>query len=316
MSKNLSVGCVLFVAAMTLPAQEEKRLTARELFYTPVADTKPAAAAKKPTPSPPPTRSEPPTRAAAPKSPKPAGSGASPVPDPGEPAYRAQAPSSQGTTEPAVLRVSSDREIVGPPLALRYSLLRMNGEDKYVEVDPETVFRSGDKIKVAVESNDTAYLYIAHQGSSSTWTPLFPNEDTEAGDNRVRRNRRYLVPNGGRFSFEGQPGTERVVIVLTREPVSDFEKLIYDLSKGDRRPSPAGAPSPDRAPKTLIASNQIDNGVVDRVRQKLISRDLVYERVTEDKSKSSGKSENAMYVAIPDQTAKARLLVDLALKHQ
>lgn len=318
MTGNLKIGFWLLLAAAIAPAQETKRLTARELFYTPVTDAKPAAAAaaapKKP--ATPPVAKEP-SRVATAKSQSRPATGTTPVKDPGEPAYRAsQTRPAVDSTEPAVLRVSSEREIVGPPLALRYSLLRMNSDGEYVEVDPETVFRSGDKIRVAVETNDSAYLYIAHQGSSNSWAPLFPNEDTEAGDNRVRRNRRYMVPGTGRFYFDEQPGNERMMIVLSREPVADLEKLIYDLSKGGSgRTSPAATPGTDRAQKMLIASNRIDNSVVDRVRSQLISRDLVYERVA-DKPAPSGKSEKAMYIAIPDQTAKARLVVDLNLKHQ
>ena len=315
MSIVLRFGCGLLVAAAIAPGQEQKRLTARELFYTPVTETRPAAAPKKSTSTP--VAKEEPARAAATKpQPKPPRSSTTPVRDPGEPAYRASEKAAKDGVEPAVVRVSTETEIVGPPLALRYSLLRMNADGEYVEVDPETVFRSGDKIKVAVESNDTGYLYIAHQGSSSSWMPLFPNQDTEAGDNRVRRNRRYVVPGTGRFYFDEQPGNERIMIVLTREPVTDLEKLIYDLNKGSRAPSPARTPAANTAPKLLIASNGIDNSVVDRVRSQMLSRDLVYERVTEDKAKTSGRSEKAMYVAVPDQTAKARLVVDLNLKHQ
>ena len=62
---------------------------------------------------------------------------------------------------------------------------------RYDEVDTDTVFKSGDKIRVSVESNDNGHLYIVQQGSSKTWNLLFPNEDTEQGSNRIQRNREY-----------------------------------------------------------------------------------------------------------------------------
>jgi hypothetical protein len=46
----------------------------------------------------------------------------------------------------------------------------------------------------------------------------------------------------------------------------------------------------------------------------MLSRDLVFEKV--DDKTSGDTKEKAMYVATQNQSADARLVVDLALKHQ
>ena len=75
-------------------------------------------------------------------------------------------------------------------------------DGRYDEVDTDSVFRSGDKIRVSVESNDNGYLYIVQQGSSKTWNLLFPNADTEHGSNRIERHREIEIPGGARFTFD------------------------------------------------------------------------------------------------------------------
>jgi hypothetical protein len=280
-----------FVAAVAsvapLLAQTERKMTARELFYTPVvdvkSDTKPQAA----------------------KPPKPVKS----RPEPAAP----KAPTETAKTQPAppVDNVSHQEYT---PLALRYSLLKSASGDDYNEVNVDTVFRSGDKLKVAVEANDASYLYIVQQGSSKTWNLLFPNTEVEAGSNRVERNHKYVIPSQHRFVFDEQPGTERMFIVLSRRPEPDLEKLIYDLSQaGGEAASPASTPSAAPEKKMLLASARpIDDAVVNRLRSQLVSRDLVFEKVDE----SAGKKEKAMYVASKDRSGKARLVVDVNLKHR
>ncbi len=72
------------------------------------------------------------------------------------------------------------------PLGVRYTILKREGADS-VEVAPDAVFRSGDRIRLRVEVNGSGYLYIVHRGSSGVWKPLFPSPETAGGDNRVER---------------------------------------------------------------------------------------------------------------------------------
>jgi hypothetical protein len=306
MLNSLRVALAVLISTAAVCAQNEKKLTARELFYSPVTEAKPAPAAAKPA-SPKPAQIAKKQQTQPPKT----------APDRTEPVYQAKQRSETTRTDTpstnVVQKVSNGSDVTGPPLALRYSLLKQNSDGEYVEVDPETVFRSGDRLKVSVEANDAAHLYIVQQGSSKAWNVLFPNEDTTHGDNRVDRNRRVTIPGGGRFTFDDQAGTERLFIVLSRTAESDLEKIIYDLSR--KQASPASTPAEETRPKMMLAQSRIDDSVVNRLRGHMIARDLVFEKV-DDKPAPSGKPEKAMYYATQDRSSRARIVVDLNLRHQ
>jgi hypothetical protein len=296
---------ILLTVISIASGQNERKLTARELFYTPVSEVK--------------------SPAAAPKTTVPKQASATPKPQskttPQQSAKSQPEPASVQREEPPsyVQRVSTGSEIVGPPLALRYSLLKQNSGGEYIEVSPDTMFRSGDKIRVSIEANDASYLYIVQQGSSKAWNVLFPNGEIDDGSNHVERNRRYTIPAGGRFVFDEQAGTERIFIVLSRRPEPDLEKMIYDLSGksgAPATPSPAAVPPADRKPKMMLAQNRIDDSLVSRLRSQMVARDLVFEKVDDDKPAPSGTKEKAMYYGTQDRTARARIIVDLNLRHQ
>src|SRR5579863_1770363 len=191
------------------------------------------------------------------------------------------------------------------PLAVKYTILKKMPAG-YDAVDPDTIFRSGDRIRVKVETNDTAYLYIVMGGSSRTWRVLFPASDIAGGDNLIRKHKEVTIPSGDNsFTFDEQAGTEKVSLILSREPEADLEKLIYAVA-GDRR---------NAGPKTMMAGRaEIDGAIVGQVHEQVLSRDLVFEKA--DDKTPEGKPETTTYVATPNTGADARLFVDLQLKHK
>jgi hypothetical protein len=273
-----------------------RQLSARDLFYAPAA---PAA-----------------RRAAAPVAKqsvsKNAGAATHPAvePLPGSPSVdrAVSSPVSPGGAQ--VIRASYSTK----PLGLRYSILRNGAEGDYREVAPDTVFRSGDRIRVAVEVNDPGYLYIAVKGASGTWRVLFPTADIDGGNNRVENGRQFIIPSApGRFAFDQQPGEERIFIVLSRQPEPSLEKLIYSL--GSQSVSPTSAPAaPSEPAKTLYASASFGDRLVDRLHSEVYARDLVFEKV--DDATPGDKKENAVYVLNRTGSPDSRLVADVVLKHQ
>jgi len=192
------------------------------------------------------------------------------------------------------------------PLALKYSILQKKGE-QFVEVDPDTEFRSGDRIRVRVEANGPGFLYIVLGGSSGQWKVLFPSKEINAGDNRVDKAKSYTIPpeNDPAFLFDETAGVEKVSLVLSRSPEPDFEKLIYV----------AGDPTRTGREKMIMArADTISDSVVGGMREKMLSRDLVFEKY--EGPAPDGKSEKAVYAATRDKSADARLFVDLKLIHK
>src|SRR5674476_844015 len=232
-------------------AAPQKQLSARELFYAAAqapAAAKPATArppAKRPTATPPKpveiaradTRPPAPLPTAPPVAPRPAPTTA-PMPASG-----------------------------APPLGLRYTVLKLAADNTPTEVPNDTVFHAGDRIRFSVEANAPGYLYIVNQGSSGNWKPMFPSAEIEDGNNRIEGWHPYTMPPGSRLAFDSTVGTENLFIVLSLQPESDLESMIYSLQGKKKAASAApAAEAPVPSSKELIMAVNISNTAVDRMR--------------------------------------------------
>jgi len=295
-------------------AQQQPSMNARELFYSPP----PGAEMPKKAPA----ASHAARTTTAHARPKPAQpqepvSSAEDTGSVSRPAENARPSENERSTPPVRVVTAAYSQV---PLGMRYSVLKRQSDGRYDEVDADSVFHSGDKIRLNIEVNDSAYLYIVMKGSSGKWLPLFPAREISGGDNRVEKGRLYQIPPGdqGRFAFDEYAGEEKLFLVLSRKPEPDFEKLIYAISSG-LSVAPAAAPANENKPqaiRVMMAANMppIDDDLVSRIRSGFISRDLVFEKV--DDSTPGAKKETAVYVVNPDRSPDARLVVDLKLKHQ
>jgi hypothetical protein len=294
---------VLGVTALFAQAgapESAKRLSARDLFYAPAQPAAQKAPGR-------------PAKQAAPKKSGAAGE-ASP---PAAVAPPAASPREDRASSPPVS--SGGAQIIRAgygekPLGLRYSILRNSGGDEYREAAPDTVFHSGDRIRVAVEANDAGYLYVAMKGASGAWKILFPAAEVAGGNNRVESGRSYTIPSPpGRFAFDQQPGEEQLFIVLSRQPEPSLEQLIYSLGSGNA--SPASAPAePGGRHIVLAQAGPLGDSLVSRLRGEVLARDLVFENV--DDSTPGAKKENAVYVVNPTGGSDSRLVAGFVLKHQ
>lgn len=178
-----------------------------------------------------------------------------------------------------------------PSAGLRYRLIQQSPDGAEVDVDTATTFRSGDKLKLAFESNIDGYLYVASQGSSGNWTVLFPSPQINGGRNSIKRAEEYSVPPDGWFMFDATTGTEHLFVFLSREPLNQLPGFGRPVTKAE----------------TLTAS------VVQDLQQSIRSRDLVFEK---DKS-SAGKPgiQQATYVVNRAEVGKA-VTATITLTHQ
>lgn len=170
---------------------------------------------------------------------------------------------------------------VGKPLGLRYQLLKVTPEGEYAAVDPAATFRSGDRVRLVVESNRGGYLYVVHRGSSQTWTLL------SGGAVEIQAGSPYAIPKGGRFFFDEQPGVERLFLVLSSRPEPNLDELIRSLRGG----------APDKPV-------EISDAMVSRIRGQTGTRDLVFQR-----------EETKVYVVSTAAGPDSRVVVDLSLRH-
>ena len=286
-------------------------LRARELFYTPPPD---ASAVRVPTPAAPTLATPAPAAPAATAGQRKTIAKKSPP----KPAPNVT-PGQAGTDAPT--QDVSTRPAAAGPLGIRYSVLKRNTAGAYVEVDVDSTFHSGDRIRLEAQANSTGYLYVVAQGSSGAWQVLFPSREVAGGSNQVHRGETRLVPGGnaGQFVFDEQAGTEKLFFVLSRQPEPSLDKLIYSIGGGSPAVTSPGGKEP---PRVLMAQASVSNDVISRMRDQMAARDLVFEKVENEKvvaqAAESGqvKIETAAYVVNPSTAADARLVADVRLKHQ
>jgi len=205
------------------------------------------------------------------------------------------------------LNISSTNSPAGL-LGLRYAVLKRDSSGVFKEIDPDTTFRTGDAIRLHVESNTSGYLYVVNQGASGQWQLLFPRPDVSNGSNHVDPHAQITVPSEKAvWRFDEHPGTEKLFVVLARQPEPDLDKLIYSIQGGN----------PETGGRQLLAQNTIRNDVVDHLRGQVLSRDLVFEKVDENTSDTAPvKNETAAYVVSTNPAPDARLVKDFALQHR
>jgi len=307
---------IVFSATAVLCAQDapRKQLTARELFY---AATKPAppkpdapkAVAKAPTAPPRSTKTPPkPVEIAV----------AQPSMQPPRPA-----PTPDGSAQ--VVRTAAQTAPMPangePPLGLRINVLRFNPDGTTTDVLPDTIFHSGDRIQLAIETNGRGFLYIASQGASGTWRPMFPAPEIANGDNRVEPMRPYTMPPYNTeaakprvYTFDATAGKEKLFVVFSRTPVPDFDELIYSL--GNSRKAAEKPEEPARTDKTLIMAANIGDPTISRMRD-TYARDLIIETVSAAAPAAPGdKKDTAIYVVNPTGSSDSRVVADIQLVHQ
>jgi hypothetical protein len=296
-ARGFLLSCSTAGLILAQPAPQ-KQLTARELFYA-AAQT---SAAKTDTARPPAKRA------------------ARPPAKPVEIAHAETRPAAPSPTEPVA---QTAKQLVpatapmppsgAPPLGLRYTVLKLGGDNTSTEVPTDTVFHAGDRIRFSVETNAPGYLYIVNQGSSGNWKPVFPSAEIEDGNNRIEGWRPYAMPPKSRLAFDSTVGTENLFIVFSLQPESDLESMIYSL-QGRKKPSATAAPeAPVQSSKELIVAANISNSSVDRMRA-AYSRDLIIEKV--DPNTFGDKKETAVYLVNPTGSADSRVVADLHLVHQ
>lgn len=278
----------------------EGELTARDMFRKATGRLVPAAAR--------PPRPDPPTRPDPPPTPPVTKPSEPPSPPPDTPDLRSQAANDHGAK---VVPISTRQ-----PLGLRYSILKQESGGGTVEVDAETVFRSGDRIRLTVATTETAYVYVVTRGSSGKWRVLFPSPEIGQGSNLIPGGVIYPIPAAHWFAFDEQVGTENLFVMVSRQPERDLDTLIYQLKEsGD-----GAAPSTDEPP-ALMAANipPVDDAVISRIRTEVYARDLVFEKVDDSAPAAGGQTvrpERAVYVVNKTGADDSRVVADIKLQHR
>ena len=157
-------------------------------------------------------------------------------------------------------------------MSLRWWIEKQTDDGPAHVVSRETVFRTGDRIRLGLQTNQPAHLYVLAKTTGEdgdSWERLFPNPEYERGDNRILgyQQKTTIPPSkddwDAAFEFEDPPESIELTVLLSREPVAELERVMYRRkSPPDRRPQP---------PKGLLAQNSPP-----------VIRDAMYRNLTSD----------------------------------
>jgi hypothetical protein len=113
-------------------------------------------------------------------------------------------------------------------IALGYTMFMRDVNGRAVRIDPTREFHNGDRIRISLEPNIDGYLYVFHTEGEGQPEMIFPDARLEGGENWVEAHVPIDVPSTVEsderlkwFQFYGNPATEHLFVVLTREPLAD-----------------------------------------------------------------------------------------------
>lgn len=142
------------------------------------------------------------------------------------PAVKASAATNANSATPIATNRPPSRK-AQPAIGLGYTIFMREPSGRAIRVEPTREFRNGDRIRIALEPNTDGYLYIFNSENGTAPKMIFPDARLDGGDNWVEGHVPVEVPSSEEaeerlrwFEFYGDPGTERVFIVVTREPLS------------------------------------------------------------------------------------------------
>ncbi len=114
----------------------------------------------------------------------------------------------------------------GPALAMGYTLYMRNENGEAVRVDPSRSFRTGERVRILLETNTDGYLYIFNTTNNGDPVMIYPDTRIDDGGNYIEAHVPIEVPSSEEtdenfrwFTFDNKPGTERLYVVFSREPL-------------------------------------------------------------------------------------------------
>jgi hypothetical protein len=136
-------------------------------------------------------------------------------------------PKSTNTTVTANANASASvKAYNAPALGMGYTLYMRNENGEAVRVDPSRSFRTGERVRILLETNTDGYLYIFNTTDNGDPVMIYPDTRLDDGGNYIEAHVPIEVPsreeqdeNYRWFTFDNKPGTERLYVVFSREPL-------------------------------------------------------------------------------------------------
>jgi hypothetical protein len=141
-------------------------------------------------------------------------------------AANASSATNANTTTPTVTNRPPSRK-AQPAIGLGYTIFLRAPSGRAIRVEPTREFRNGERIRLALEPNVDGYLYIFDSENGGPPRMIFPDVRLDGGENWVEAHVPIEVPSSEEpeerlrwFEFYGDPGSDRIFIVVAREPLN------------------------------------------------------------------------------------------------
>jgi len=110
-------------------------------------------------------------------------------------------------------------------------LVKSTGERSRVTTDRN--FKSGERIKLNLQTNRDGYLYVINIGTTGTSRILFPHR-TDI-DNFVKAKKPVGIPLETFMRFDETPGEETVLVMLSPKPMAEFSPSSVKLKDEEEK---------------------------------------------------------------------------------
>ena len=134
-------------------------------------------------------------------------------------------------------------------------------------IAPDRQFKSGDELKIEIQSNFDGYVYIVNVEEGGKRYLLFPHVGQT--DNRIGSDTVHTLPRGTNYiAFDERPGLEILQVIMSHDPIrsldaalsspacADSELIRCELG-GPASTEPATAPGGGKKPERrgIVAAN-------------------------------------------------------------
>ncbi len=120
------------------------------------------------------------------------------------------------------------------------------------EANNKSQFQSGDKIRFHVKPNIDGFAYILlKSGSRGEQAQLFPIASRKE-NNQINRGEEIILPSDGVLTFDSNPGTEKLSLIISRKKIDTEAYMSKDSSPPRIAMSSSG--SKDLIPNQVLVS--------------------------------------------------------------
>lgn len=184
--------------------------------------------------------------------------------------------------------------------------IELNRGGQVSKVSNKFAFKSGDRIKIHVTANIEGFAYIIlREGSSGEQSVLFPDEHLRES-NKITASTDYPIPREGYLAFDQNPGTEKLILLLSRKAL-DPSKYLADKTKEHVRIAAVPSGAKDLVPGSVVlAYSDQDQPATNRPPEK---------KPSSNPSRPSTVTDQSITTCVQTDPNQV-LAIDLALLHE